>query len=75
MRKEQGSPPASLHERLANVASGCAAIASDGEKPVLIPVSDNQLAEAVSAPWQICLQHLSTVESALQSFSANAKNV
>ncbi|MFJ7883560.1 aromatic acid exporter family protein [Pseudomonas sp. NPDC096917] len=68
LRKEQGPPPASLYERLANVACGCAAIASDGEKPMLIPVSDNQLADAVSAPWQICLQHLATVESALVTF-------
>ena len=37
LRKEQGSPPASLHERLASVASGCAAIASDNERPVLLP--------------------------------------
>ena len=74
MRKEQGSPPASLHERLASVASDCAAIASDIEKPALAPACNDQQAEAVSAPWQICLQHLSTVESALQSFSANTKS-
>ena len=73
MRKEQGSPPAALHERLASVASGCAAIAGDTEKPVLAAYDDQQV-EAVSAPWQICLQHLSTVESALQSFSASAQN-
>ena len=73
MRKEQGSPPAALHERLASVASGCAAIAGDTDKPVLAAYDDQQV-EAVSAPWQICLQHLSTVESALQSFSASAQS-
>ena len=73
MRKEQGSPPAALHERLASVASGCAAIAGDTQQPVLAAYDDQQV-EAVSAPWQICLQHLSTVESALQSFSASAQN-
>jgi len=73
MRKEQGSPPAALHERLASVASGCAAIAGDTQQPVLAAYDDQQV-EAVSAPWQICLQHLSTVESALQSFSASAQS-
>lgn len=73
MRKEQGSPPTALHERLASVASGCAAIAGDTQQPVLATY-DAQQVEAVSAPWQICLQHLSTVESALQSFSASAQS-
>mgnify|MGYP003602178860 FL=1 len=68
LRKEQGPAPASLHERLANVASGCASIANDNDRPVLIPVSASELADAVSAPWQLCLQHLSTVESALLTF-------
>ena len=68
LRKEQGPAPASLHERLENVASGCASIANDNERPVLIPVSASELADAVSAPWQLCLQHLSTVESALLTF-------
>ena len=68
LRKEQGPPPASLHERLASVASGCAAIANDNEHPVLLPVVPIEVADAVSAPWQLCLQHLSTVESALLTF-------
>lgn len=68
LRKEQGPPPASLHKRLASVASGCAAIANDNERPVLLPVGPVEVADAVSAPWQLCLQHLSTVESALLSF-------
>ena len=68
LRKEQGSPPASLHERLASVASGCAAIASDSERPVLLPVAPDDVADAVSGPWRLCMQHLSTVESALLTF-------
>ncbi len=68
LRKEQGPPPASLHERLASVASGCAAIADGNERPVLLPVAPIEVADAVSAPWQLCLQHLSTVESALLTF-------
>jgi hypothetical protein len=43
MRKEQGSPPAALHERLASVASGCAAIAGDLKKPVLAAYDDHQV--------------------------------
>ncbi|MFP3517502.1 FUSC family protein [Pseudomonas sp. SIMBA_077] len=74
LRKEQGPPPASLHERLASIASDCAAIASNDEKPVLAPASDDQPDDAVSAPWQICLQHLSTVENALFSFGASAQS-
>ena len=78
LRKEQGSPPASLHERLANVARGCAAIAndsdSDNEKPMLLPVEPSQIEDAVSAPWQLCLQHMSTVESALVTFGFTAHN-
>ena len=68
LRKEQGPAPASLHERLANVASGCASIANDDEHPVLIPVGSDELADVVSGPWQLCMQHLSTVESALLTF-------
>ena len=68
LRKEQGPPPASLHERLSNVAAGCASIARDDERPQLVKVSGDQLADAVSAPWQLCLQHMSTVESALLTF-------
>lgn len=68
LRKEEGPAPASLHERLANVASGCAAIANDSDRPILIPVSASERADAVSGPWQLCLQHLSTVESALLTF-------
>lgn len=74
LRKEEGPPPASLHQRLANVASGCASIAKESEKPVLITVSSNELADAVSAPWQLCLQHLSTVESTLLTFGFITEN-
>ena len=76
LRKEQGSPPASLHERLANVDRGCAAIAndSDNEKPMLLPVEPSQIEDAVSAPWQLCLQHMSTVESALVTFGFTTHN-
>ncbi|MCU1729865.1 FUSC family protein [Pseudomonas sp. 7P_10.2_Bac1] len=74
MRKEQGAPPASMHERLASIASGCAAIAGNDETFDLAPACDTPQDEAVSAPWQICLQHLSTVESALLSFGASAKS-
>jgi len=68
LRKEQGPAPSSLHQRLANVASGCASIANDDEHPVLIPVASDELADVVSGPWQLCMQHLSTVESALLTF-------
>jgi len=74
LRKEEGPPPASLHQRLANVASGCASIAKESEKPVLITVSSNELADVVSAPWQLCLQHLSTVESTLLTFGFITEN-
>ena len=74
LRKEEGPAPASLHQRLANVASGCASIAKESEKPVLITVSSNELADAVSAPWQLCLQHLSTVESTLLTFGFITEN-
>jgi hypothetical protein len=37
-------------------------------------VAPNEVADAVSAPWQLCLQHMSTVESALLTFGFTTQN-
>ena len=74
LRKEQGPIPDSLQQRLANVATRCAGLASGNPAPIeLMPVPNNDR-QPPSAPWQICLQHLSTVEGALLSFGATRQS-
>ncbi|KVV06791.1 MULTISPECIES: aromatic acid exporter family protein [unclassified Pseudomonas] len=68
LRKEQGTPPPSLHERLSCVATRCLALAREDNNTPPTPNTPYDVADISAAPWQLCLEHLQTVESALFTF-------
>lgn len=72
IRKDVGPPPDSLRERLEDVVLQCSCLSKGAPIPVQRPTKDTVLIPLTS-PWRTCLDHLTTVEDALNAFGSTTQ--